>query len=144
MNTSAGWELYQRNPRQAPKSAAQNTASSPLPDVQDLEVVGDDPVPADVHQDRVRDRGDPHQPGGKAVEAVRQVHGVGRSTITSAAKGIANHPRSMTKRLKKAPRDGHLGIAREIVENKPDQQAAAVCSPNFCSPSGRLSASSPP
>ena len=30
MNTSAGWQLYQRKPSAAPSTAAQNTVSSPL------------------------------------------------------------------------------------------------------------------
>ena len=77
MMISAGWQLNQRNPRDAPdERPAEDRELSRLRDEGDLQVARRDRVARDVGQDRVGAGGDAHGPDGQAVQAVRQVHGV--------------------------------------------------------------------
>ena len=77
MKISAGYELYQRNPSDAPTSEPQNTVSSAdRRKVHQQQVVGEHAVADDVSQRGVRRRGDREHADRQAVEAVGQVHGV--------------------------------------------------------------------
>ena len=80
MKTSAGMGVV---PEEAEAGAEQRAAEddqlAASRDIQDLEIIGDDLVPAQVHDYGVCRRGDADQPDGQTVQAVGQVDGVGRA-----------------------------------------------------------------
>ena len=74
MKIIAGGALNQRNPRPAPTSAPQITASSPAPcDEMDLQIIGEDLVADEIGDDAKGRRRDHHRHDGEPVKAVRQI-----------------------------------------------------------------------
>ena len=77
MKISAGYELYQRNPSDAPTSdAAEHRQLRRLRKAHQQQVVGEHAVAGDVRQRGVRRRGDREDADRQTVEAVGQVDGV--------------------------------------------------------------------
>ena len=79
MKMSAGYELYQRNPRLAPTSAPQKIVSSPISGdtVWQLQVLGEHAMAADVGQRGERGGRDAEHADRQPVEAVGEVDRVG-------------------------------------------------------------------
>ena len=80
MKISAGYELYQRNPRLAPTSEPQKIVSSADGrKVHEQQIVRQDAVPRHVRECGECCRRDRKRADGEPVEAVGQVHGVRRA-----------------------------------------------------------------